>query len=51
MSSVNASFRVLAHKLVISLAAEKNADSPFESDMKMGPQKQLGAESQSEGTI
>jgi len=36
---------------VIILAAKKIADSPVKSDVKMGPQTHLGAESQSEGTI
>ena len=34
-----------------NLAAEKIGDSPIKSDMKLGPQMHLGAESQSEGTI
>jgi len=33
------------------LAAGKIGDSPIQSDVKLGPQKHLGAESQSEGTI
>jgi len=33
------------------LAAEKFGDSQIKSDLKLGPQTHLGAESQSEGTI
>jgi len=33
------------------LAAEKSGDSPIKSDIKLGPQTHLGAESQSYGTI
>ena len=33
------------------LAAERIGDSPIKSDIKLGPQMHLGAESQSEGTI
>jgi len=32
-------------------SAENFGDSPIKSDMKLGPQMHLGAESQSEGTI
>jgi len=35
----------------LNLAAEKFGDSPIKSDMKLGPQTHLGAESQSYGTI
>jgi len=38
-------------QLLSSLASEKIGDSPIKSDMKCGPHKHLGAESQSEGTI
>jgi len=38
-------------KIFTCLVAGKIGDSPIKSDMKVGPQTYLGAESQSQGTI